>query len=324
MNTKSLYPRLLGDVGGTNARFGWQSHAGAALEHIRVLPCADYADIALAVEAYLQRTGVCSPAAACIGIANPVTSDQVSMTNHHWSFSIQALQQRLSLQQLKVINDFTALALALPSLPAAQRLQIGGGTVCPHSAIGLIGPGTGLGVSGLIPHGDKGWSPIAGEGGHITLAAQSPLEYQVIEHIRAQYGHVSAERVLCGQGLVDLHLALAAVGQRPARADITPMDIVEQARVHNQSDALQTLDMFAGFLGSVAGDLALTLGARGGVYIGGGIVPRLLGWFETSSFRTRFEAKGRFASYLEQIPVWVIQASESPALWGAANALDSE
>lgn len=324
MNTKSLYPRLLGDVGGTNARFGWQSHADAALEHIRVLPCADYADIALAVEAYLQRTGVCSPAAACIGIANPVTSDQVSMTNHHWSFSIQALQQRLSLQQLKVINDFTALALALPSLPAAQRLQIGGGTVCPHSAIGLIGPGTGLGVSGLIPHGDKGWSPIAGEGGHITLAAQSPLEYQVIEHIRAQYGHVSAERVLCGQGLVDLHLALAAVGQRPARADITPMDIVEQARVHNQSDALQTLDMFAGFLGSVAGDLALTLGARGGVYIGGGIVPRLLGWFETSSFRTRFEAKGRFASYLEQIPVWVIQASESPALWGAANALDSE
>lgn len=324
MNTKSLYPRLLGDVGGTNARFGWQSHADAALEHIRVLPCADYADIALAVEAYLQRTGVCSPAAACIGIANPVTSDQVSMTNHHWSFSIQALQQRLSLQQLKVINDFTALALALPSLPAAQRLQIGGGTVCPHSAIGLIGPGTGLGVSGLIPHGDKGWSPIAGEGGHITLAAQSPLEYQVIEHIRAQYGHVSAERVLCGQGLVDLHLALAAVGQRPARADITPMDIVEQARVHNQSDALQTLDMFAGFLGSVAGDLALTLGARGGVYIGGGIVPRLLGWFETSSFRTRFEAKGRFASYLEQIPVWVIQASESPALWGAANALDNE
>ena len=241
MNTKSLYPRLLGDVGGTNARFGWQSHAGAALEHILVLPCADYADIALAVEAYLQRTGVCSPAAACIGIANPVTGDQVSMTNHHWSFSIQALQQRLSLQQLKVINDFTALALALPSLPAAQRLQIGGGTVCPHSAIGLIGPGTGLGVSGLIPHGDKGWSPIAGEGGHITLAAQSPLEYQVIEHIRAQYGHVSAERVLCGQGLVDLHLALAAVGQRPARADITPMDIVEQARVHNQSDALQQL-----------------------------------------------------------------------------------
>lgn len=324
MSTNALYPRLVGDVGGTNARFGWQACKGAPLEHILVLPCADFADIALAIEAYLARAGQGHPAAACIGIANPVTVDQVRMTNHHWSFSIQALQQRLSLQQLKVINDFTALALALPSLPATQRRQIGGGAACARSAIGLIGPGTGLGVSGLIPHGDKGWSSIAGEGGHITLAAQSLLEYQVIEHIRAQYGHVSAERVLCGQGLVDVHLALAAVGQRPAPADITPMDIVQRGLTQADAACLQTLDMFAGFLGSVAGDLALTLGARGGVYIGGGIVPRLLDWFETSSFRARFEAKGRFASYLAQIPVWVIQASESPALWGAANALDNE
>ena len=324
MSTNALYPRLLGDVGGTNARFGWQSREGAALEHIHVLPCADHADIALAIEAYLARAGVSAPAAACIGIANPVTGDQISMTNHHWSFSIQALQKRLSLQKLKVINDFTALALALLSLPASQRTQLGGQTPCAHSAIALIGPGTGLGVSGLIPHGSKGWSAIAGEGGHITLAAHTLLEYQVIEHVREQYGHVSAERVLCGQGLVDLHLALATVQQQAAAPDITPVEIVQRALTDKDAACLQTLDMFAGFLGSVAGDLALTLGARGGVYIGGGIVPRLMGWFETSSFRTRFEAKGRFANYLQQIPVWVIQANESPALWGAANALDNE
>jgi len=324
MSTNALYPRLLGDVGGTNARFGWQSREGAALEHIHVLPCADHADIALAIEAYLARAGVSAPAAACIGIANPVTGDQISMTNHHWSFSIQALQKRLSLQKLKVINDFTALALALLSLPASQGTQLGGQTPCAHSAIALIGPGTGLGVSGLIPHGDSGWSAIAGEGGHITLAAHTLLEYQVIEHIREQYGHVSAERVLCGQGLVDLHLALATVQQQAAAPDITPVEIVQRALTDKDAACLQTLDMFAGFLGSVAGDLALTLGARGGVYIGGGIVPRLMGWFETSSFRTRFEAKGRFANYLQQIPVWVIQANESPALWGAANALDNE
>jgi len=324
MSTNALYPRLLGDVGGTNARFGWQSREGAALEHIHVLPCADHADIALAIEAYLARAGVSAPAAACIGIANPVTGDQITMTNHHWSFSIQALQKRLSLQKLKVINDFTALALALLSLPASQRTQLGGQTPCAHSAIALIGPGTGLGVSGLIPHGDSGWSAIAGEGGHITLAAHTLLEYQVIEHIREQYGHVSAERVLCGQGLVDLHLALATVQQQAAAPDITPVEIVQRALTDKDAACLQTLDMFAGFLGSVAGDLALTLGARGGVYIGGGIVPRLMGWFETSSFRTRFEAKGRFANYLQQIPVWVIQANESPALWGAANALDNE
>ena len=324
MSTQALYPRLLGDVGGTNARFGWQSRKGAALEHIHVLPCADYADIALAIEAYLVRAGVSAPAAACIGIANPVTGDHISMTNHHWSFSIQALQQRLSLQKLKVINDFTALALALLSLPAEQRTQLGGQTPCAHSAIALIGPGTGLGVSGLIPHGDTGWSAISGEGGHITLAAQTTLEFQVIEHIRQQYGHVSAERVLCGQGLVDLHLALATVQHQVAAADLTPVDIVHRALNDKDTVCLQTLDIFAGFLGSVAGDLALTLGARGGVYVGGGIVPRLMGWFEHSSFRARFEAKGRFASYLQKIPVWVIQANESPALWGAANALDNE
>jgi glucokinase len=324
MSTKALYPRLLGDVGGTNARFGWQSHEGAALEHVHVLPCAEYADIALAIEAYLAKAGVSAPAAACLGIANPVTGDLVSMTNHHWSFSILALQQRLSLKTLKVINDFTALALALLSLPSEQHTQVGGQTACAHSAIALIGPGTGLGVSGLVPHGKHGWSPISGEGGHITLAAHTAEEYQVIAHIQEQYGHVSAERILCGQGLVDLHLALAAIGQRQAGHDITPADIVQRALEAGDAECLKTLDMFAGFLGSVAGDLALTLGARGGVYIGGGIVPRLMGWFESSSFRARFEAKGRFASYLQKIPVWVIQASESPALWGAANALDNE
>jgi len=324
MSTQALYPRLLGDVGGTNARFGWQSHEDAALEHIHVLPCAEFADIALAIEAYLQRTGLTAPAAACIGIANPVTGDEIRMTNHHWSFSIQALQERLSLKKLKVINDFTALALALLSLPPEQRTQLGGQSACAHSAIALIGPGTGLGVSGLVPHGDAAWSPIAGEGGHITLAAHTALEYQVIEHIRAQYGHVSAERVLCGQGLVDLHRALAAVQQKPHTPDLTPMGIVQGGLTQQDPDSLQTLDMFAGFLGSVAGDLALTLGARGGVYIGGGIVPRLMGWFERSSFRRRFEAKGRFGAYLQPIPVWVIQANESPALWGAANALDND
>ena len=323
MSTHTLYPRLLGDVGGTNARFGWQRHPGAALEHVHVLPCAEYADIALAIEAYLARTGVRAPAAACIGIANPVTGDQISMTNHHWSFSIQALQKRLALKQLKVINDFTALALALLSLPDAQRVQIGGQSACDHSAIALIGPGTGLGVSGLVPHGEHGWSPISGEGGHITLAAHTAEEYQVIEHIRQQYGHVSAERILCGQGLVDLHLALTAINGQPTTQAVAPADIVQRALSGQDAACLKTLDMFAGFLGSVAGDLALTLGARGGVYIGGGIVPRLMGWFETSSFRNRFEAKGRFAAYLQDIPVWVIQASESPALWGAANALDN-
>lgn len=314
-----LFPRLLGDVGGTNARFAWQASEGAPLTHTQVLPCAQYPGIAEAIEAYLHITGGASPAAAGIGIANPITGDQVVMTNHHWSFSIQALQQRLSLQRLKVINDFTALALALPSLTADQKIQIGGGAALDHAPVALLGAGTGLGVSGLMPSGHH-WLPIAGEGGHVTLAAQTPQEFRVIERIQQKYGHASAERVLSGQGLVDLYQALS----EETNPNVTAGDISQRALKDKDSLSLACLDMFAGFLGSVAGDLALTLGARGGVYIGGGIVPRFLGWFETSSFRQRFEAKGRFESYLRDIPVWVIQAQESPALLGAARALDND
>ncbi|PUE46792.1 glucokinase [Limnohabitans sp. 2KL-1] len=324
-----LFPRLLGDVGGTNARFAWQASEGAPLTQTQVLPCAQYPGIAEAIEAYLQITGLSSPAAAGIGIANPITGDQVVMTNHHWSFSIDALQQRLSLQRLKVINDFTALALALPSLTSDQKIQIGGGAALDHAPVALLGAGTGLGVSGLMPSGAH-WLPIAGEGGHVTLAAQTAQEFRVIERIQQKYGHASAERVLSGQGLVDLYQAMAQehgpsaapVAQSSAAAPLTAREISQRALKDRDPFSLACLDMFAGFLGTVAGDLALTLGARGGVYIGGGIVPRFLGWFETSSFRQRFEAKGRFATYLSDIPVWVIQAQESPALLGATRALD--
>ncbi len=317
-----LFPRLLGDVGGTNARFAWQAREGAPLEHLHVLPCANYPGIAEAIGAYLKLTGLVSPAAAGIGIANPITGDQVVMTNHHWSFSIQHLQQVLSLRQLKVINDFTALALALPSLSSDQKIQIGGLKPLPQSPIALLGAGTGLGVSGLIPCGNQ-WLPIAGEGGHVSLAAQTAQEFQVLARIRNQYGHASAERILSGQGLIDLHLALSALQGHSAQA-LSAGEISQRALKDQDPLCLACLEMFAGFLGSVAGDLALTLGARGGVYIGGGIVPRFLGWFETSSFRQRFEAKGRFAAYLRDIPIWVIQAQESPALQGVARALDND
>lgn len=320
MPSASLFPRLLGDVGGTNARFGWQAAAGAALSHIRVLPCAEHASIDRAIEAYLAETGLPRPRAASIGIANPVTGDQIRMTNHHWSFSVRALQQTLGLDRLKVINDFTALALALPDLPDHEKRQVGG--IAPGVAdapIGLLGPGTGLGVSGLL-RGPDHWLPIAGEGGHVTLAARSPEEFAVLQQLQHRYGHASAERVLSGQGLADLHAARAAL--RGQTLSVDAAWVTQQALQAHDADCLQSLDMFAGFLGRVASDLALTLGARGGLYIGGGIVPRLLGWFEQSSFRREFEDKGRFGAYLADIPVWVITAEHSPALWGATRALE--
>jgi glucokinase len=316
------FPRLLGDVGGTNARFGWQASADTGIEHVLVLPCAAHETLEAAIRTYLELKNLPMPRAGALGIANPITGDVIRMTNHHWSFSITEMQRSLGLAQLNVINDFTALALALPSIPTENLVQVGGTVVQPFAPKALIGAGTGLGVSGLLPtDANDHWVAIAGEGGHVTLAAQNDTEYRVIELIRQRYGHVSAERVLSGQGLVDLYLALRQL-KKEAPVDVAgAAEITAWALQDKDPLALQSIEMFAGFLGSVTGDLALTLGARGGVYLGGGIVPRWLGWFETSNFRERFEAKGRFSTYLKDIPVWVINASESPALLGAARSL---
>lgn len=316
------YPRWLGDIGGTNARFGWQAQAGAPLSHVQVLPCAEHATLVDAAQAYLRAQGLEAPACAAFGIANPVTGDQVAMTNHHWTFSIEAVRQALGLQRLLLLNDFTALALALPTLGPGQKRQVGPGEPAADAAIGLIGAGTGLGVSGLLPMGRPGkWLPLSGEGGHVTLSAQNELEFAVIGQLRKRYGHVSAERILSGPGLVDLYHALCELKDGQGREITTPAEVMARAQDLPGSTAQEALTMFCGFLGSVAGDLALTLGARGGVYIGGGIVPRLGARFDESPFRARFEAKGRFASYLQRIPTWVIDSPISPALEGASQAL---
>ena len=318
------FPRLLGDVGGTNARLGWQATQSSGVQHVQVLPCADYPSLEVAIQTYLQQQNLPAPRACALGIANPITGDTIRMTNHHWTFSISEMARNLGLLKLNVINDFTALALAIPSISPAQLVQVGGQHALDFAPKAIIGAGTGLGVSGLFPvkAGRDQWVAIAGEGGHASLAAHNETEYRVIELIRQRYGHVSAERVLSGQGLVDLYLALRELQQHDPIDVASAADITYWALKNKDPLALQSLDMFAGFLGSVAGDLALTLGALGGVYLGGGVVPRWLGWFETSVFRERFEAKGRFRDYLKDIPVYVINAAESPALLGASRSLN--
>ena len=315
--------RLLADVGGTNARFGWQDGPGAPIGDVMVLPCAEYETLAEAITTYLGRLGRGTPRACGIAIANPVTGDQIRMTNHHWAFSISALQAQCGFDRLRVLNDFTALALALPHLPAESLRQVGGGQAVPQAAIGLIGPGTGLGVSGLVPDGRGGWSPLEGEGGHVTLAGRTPREHGVLQWLDARYGHASGERAVCGQGLVDVHLALQSMDapQQPAQPR-TAAQIVQGALEQGDAQCREAVDLLCAFLGTAAGNLALTLGARGGVYIGGGIVPRLGAAFAQSPFRARFEDKGRFKDYLAAIPVFVIDADPSPALLGAASALD--
>ena len=313
--------RLLADVGGTNARFAWQADAGAPVTDVQVLPGADFPTLQAAVNAYLAGLGRGRPAMAAIAIANPITGDEVRMTNHHWAFSQAAVKAEFGLTHLRLLNDFTALALALPDLPASELRQVGGGAGEPGKAKGLLGAGTGLGVSGLVPDGAGGWVPLEGEGGHVTLPAASVRERLVADGLARRHGRASAERLCSGQGLVDAFTLLCEADGVALSGLDSAAAVLEAAVQNRQPQALEALNMLCAVLGSVAGNLALTLGARGGVYIGGGIVPRLGGWFDTSPFRERFEAKGRFQGYLKDVPVWVITSSQSPALLGAARAL---
>lgn len=313
------YPRLVGDIGGTNARFALIKAAGGKPEHIQVLACADYPDLYSAMLAYLRQFPELAVRNACIGIANPVQGDQVRMTNCDWAFSIEELRVAAGFDRLLVVNDFKALAISLPALTPDEYRQIGGGQALPGTPIALLGAGTGLGVSGLVPSGDA-YISLEGEGGHSTLSTVGVEEAEVALQLEKVYGHASAERVLSGPGIEMLYRTLAELRglmvQPLSAADITTAALDGSDRL-----ARDTLDMFCGMLGNAAANLAITLGARGGVFIGGGIVPKLGNYFAGSPFRSRFESKGRFSGYMAQIPSYVIDAPYA-ALNGAAILLE--
>ncbi len=315
-------PRLLADVGGTNARFALESGPGR-IGQIEVLSCDAYATLADALRAYLALPQVAAVTGgtlrhAAVAIANPVDGDLVRMTNHHWEFSIDALRRECAFENLVVVNDFSALACSLPLLSPSQRQQIGEGAARPNTPIGLVGAGTGLGVSGMIPV-RGGWVPLRSEGGHATFSPTNALEVAILQYAWGQFEHVSAERFLSGDGIELLYRALAAHNGQPDEGLDAP-EISRRALAGECALCDQAIEVFCGMLGTVAGNLAITLGAQGGVYIGGGIVPRLGARFEQSSFRARFEQKGRFSSYLAQVPTFVITA-DYPAFVGVSAIL---
>jgi glucokinase len=314
------YPRLLGDIGGTHARWAWQPHAGAPLQDHAALPCAASATLFESAARYLSASHHVRPASAGIGVAAVVAGDRVNMTNGSWSFSIAELERALGLERCLVINDFTALALSLTELQPSDLRPMGGAAPVRGAPMALLGPGTGLGVSGLLPSANNAWSALSGEGGHVTLAATSDLEAEVLSQMRRRFGHVSAERVLSGSGLVNLHDALCRLAGVVAQP-LAPADVSAAAIAGTDPQCVEAARLFASFLGNVAGNLALTLGARGGVYIAGGVVPHLGPAFDAEIFRRQFENKGRFAAYLKPVPVWLITAT-TPALIGASRALD--
>lgn len=311
-------PHLLADLGGTHCRFALVTAEG--IGRTQIFRVAEHPSLHAAAELYLaSHDDLPRPDAGAICVASPVTGDEIRLTNSAWRFSIEGLRADLGLDRLVAINDFEAVAQALPALGPADRRQIGGGEPEPGRALAVLGPGTGLGVSGLLPAGD-GWSAISGEGGHVTMAAFDEREDAVLAHLRQRFRHASAERVLSGMGLTNLYETLARIdGVDPVSRD--PAAVTEAAIARADPHCEEALAMFCGMLGTVAGNLALTLGARGGVYIAGGIVPKLGGLFDTSAFRARFEAKGRFATYLRDVPTYVI-THPLPAFVGLEAVLE--
>lgn len=304
---------LIADVGGTNTRCALVGANGLPVQTV-IYQNAGYQSLLAVLTAYLRAEDA-APNNAAIAVAAPVTGDNVRMTNRQWHFSIEELRHDLGVSRLQTVNDFTAIAMSLPRLDDADTVSIGGGQAVAGKAMAVLGPGTGLGVSGLVP-GTQGWAPIAGEGGHVTLASGNARESQVIDAIAKLHGHCSAERLVSGPGLATTYDTLRTLA---GAAPLNP----EPAEISARADAgdpvaEEALALFFGLLGSVAGNLALTLGALGGVFIGGGVAPKLLDRLPQSSFRQRFEAKGRYTGYMQSIPTRVI-THPTPALIGLAS-----
>ena len=312
-------PRLLADIGGTYARFAIETAPGV-FQHMASLRSAEYADFHAAVSAYTQGLPFGEEGRikhAAVAIANPVEGDEVQMTNYHWSFSSEHMRQRLALETLVVVNDFTALAMALPRLTPGQRRQVGGGRARDNSVVGVIGAGTGLGVSGLIPlAGPSGggfatsYVALGTEGGHASFSPRDEREIAILRHGLSEYSHVSFERLLSGPGIELIHRALRSRAGLPPRVLSAP-EITRRGLDGSDTVCAETLDAFCAVLGTAAANLAVTLGAFGGVYVGGGIVPRLGDYFDRSPFRTRFEDKGRFSDYVKGIPTFVVTAEQA-------------
>ena len=315
---------LIGDIGATYARFAIAA-GEPKIEFMHVYKTSAYGSLLDAVRYYLNEPGLKGwprPTKAALAVAAPLSGDQVTMTNKKWSFSRRALEADLGMK-VDLYNDFSAVALAVPYLHPDDRLAVGDAVSTSEGAIAVIGPGSGLGVAGLIRTAN-GWIDIPGEGGHATIAAATREESQVLDLLRLRWDHVSAERVLSGPGLANLYDALCTV-----HGVVSPQLTAEQVTAallkpkgtndHSYLLCSKAFDFFCGMLGTMAGNLALTLGTTGGVYIAGGILPHVKDRFAASNFRNRFEQKGRLAPYMKLIPTYLV-LHHAPALLGLIHA----
>ncbi len=318
---------LLADIGGTNARFALtlgDAHAPLLEGSVREFKIADFPSLAAAAQHYLDDVAAHAERAV-LAVAGRIDGDEARITNHSWVISRARTGEALGLSEVKLINDFAAQAMAVSLLTSDDVVAIGGGPWVPaplstSRTYAVIGPGTGLGVGGLLIR-DGHRHPLQTEGGHVSFPPTTPEEIEILRHLSRQFGRVSNERLICGPGLVNLHRALRSIaGLDPGT--LGPADITARA---DAGDALcvRTLEVFCAIFGAIAGDLVLTLGAWDGVFLAGGMVPKLVERLQHSGFRERFEHKGRFAPTMAQVPMLAIVHPHPGLLGAAAMAMES-
>ena len=308
---------VVADIGGTHARFGLIGVEGR-LEKVSVLQCADFRGLEEAYRHFSEQTSSVADRLA-VAVACPVHQDLVKLTNNHWSFRKGDIVDSLGLTELLTINDFTAQSLAVVSVPESSFKVLQPGMADPLAPLFVIGPGTGLGVGGVVVDADGEWTPLSTEGGHVTMAAQTEDEWQLLSCLRREFPHVSAERLISGPGLHLMYRTLCVREGQPVKApDTASMMLIAETDLLVQ----RTLDLFAGFFGIVASDGCLTLGATGGCFVAGGVIPKLGTHFRREIFLDRFKAKGRFHQYLSHIPIKILLDSEA-GLYGLQRALST-
>ena len=298
---------LLADIGGTNVRFAVLR--GGHIEAPEAWLTALYPDFGAAVRAYAEIAGLKLPlAGAAVCAAGPLVGDAITLTNCPWKISRAEIAAATG-GAVHLVNDFAAVAHALPVLTADDVVQIGGVAPLSHAPKVALGPGTGLGVASAVFDGAR-WVAVAGEGGHVDLAPSNDRELAIVFQLMRERGHVAAEDAVSGPGLEALYLAIASLDGVLFKAKPVAAEIAKAARAKSDPVAVEAVALFTGWLGSVAGDLALTMGAQGGVYIAGGIVAQWGELFDAKLFRRRFEAKGRVKYFLEPIPCYLVTAKD--------------
>lgn len=306
---------LVGDIGGTNSRFGLVEQGSMAVQHMEALRNDNFSSLEAAVQQYLKNRGIGSLVAAAIAVAAPVDGESITLTNRDWTFSGESLRVAANAKRLRLLNDYEALALALPHLEGDDVVQIGGQAATSPMVKIVLGPGTGLGMATLAPLRHGGWMVLPCEPGHITLPIETQEEFDWREGMRAPGQMFTSEEAVSGGGLYLMYKTLAPLGKLAS-----PEAVIKAALAGSDQDAVKTLNQFIVWLARISGDAAMVMQARGGVYLAGGIAPSIIDKLKSGPFRAVFEEKGKLTHVMRPIPIYVIVDS-FPAFKGCAASL---